>query len=566
MAPHGYDAARRAYFERVGGTGFTLGRCRPIAPPTLSDPMARLEVQMAAWRRALTEAIFAAAPNDGGAVGAALVTGDRSLMSEAAVVAFRDSGLGHMLSVSGLHMSLVGGGVFAGLWLLFALIPKLALFAPIKKWAAIGALLALALYLVVSGVSVPAVRSFVMAAVAFGAVLIDRPAISVRGLAAALAAVVLLTPEAVVEPGFQMSFAATGALVAYFEAARKTPGLNDRAGLVIGAIQWGWSAVAGVLLISLVAGLATDPFAMFHFQRLTLYALPANLAVAPITSFVVAPAALAAAVLAPFGWADAPLRVMADALLIVVGIGRMFADRPEAVISIAAAPASALSAAIVGMTWLFLWRGWVRWLGLLGFPVAVALTLMQPPAVAAFDGDARMVVFLDQARAKAESAPAGDTAGAQADNYDQVTDGTPAWRAYAPGRPSAFAAQRLGALVGLSPLRASLLETPERCQPPVTACPWTTSGGAAVIATADPDVAAALCQTARVVILSGQVDLTPSARAACDASAIVIGPADRQEQGGGLIRIDAAGQVTLERARDWSGRRPWTGPLSRSDE
>lgn len=110
MAPHAYDAARAAYFDQIGATGFTLGWCRPMdaAPP--ESVWDRLQVQVAAWRRALAEAIFVMAPDDGGAIAAALITGDRSLMSPAAVIALRDSGLGHLLSVSGLHMSLVGGG------------------------------------------------------------------------------------------------------------------------------------------------------------------------------------------------------------------------------------------------------------------------------------------------------------------------------------------------------------------------------------------------------------------------------------------------------------------------
>jgi competence protein ComEC len=217
MAPGAYDFARRAYFERLGATGFAYGRCRPAAFEPPPDWLDRERLLLAAMRSDLAAAIVDAAPGRGGAIAAALVTGDRSSVDAETNAALRDSGLGHLLSVSGIHMGVVGGLVFATLLWTLSLIAPIALRFPVKKIAAIGALLVLAAYLIVSGSSVPALRSFVMACVAFGAILLDRPAISMRGLALAAFIVVLIFPESVLEPGFQMSFAATMALVALFE-------------------------------------------------------------------------------------------------------------------------------------------------------------------------------------------------------------------------------------------------------------------------------------------------------------------------------------------------------------
>lgn len=298
MAPGGYDFARRAYFERLGATGFAFGRCRPIALDPPSDWLDRQRLHLAALRADLAAAIVAAAPGRGGAIAAALVTGDRSSIDADTNAVLRDSGLGHLLSVSGIHMGVVGGLVFAVVMWVLSLIPPIALRFPVKKIAAVSALAVLAVYLIISGSSVPALRSFVMACVAFGAILLDRPAISMRGLALAAFIVVLIFPESVIEPGFQMSFAATMALVALFEMLKRAP--HEPAlptpGPLIGAMQATTRGIGGVLLISLVAGLATDPFAIYHFQRFSIYALPANLITAPIMSFLVAPAAGAAAV------------------------------------------------------------------------------------------------------------------------------------------------------------------------------------------------------------------------------------------------------------------------------
>ncbi|MGE0046530.1 MAG: ComEC/Rec2 family competence protein, partial [Hyphomonadaceae bacterium] len=332
LAPGAYDFARRAFFERLGATGFTLGRCRPVLlpPPSWFDAAM---LRLAAIRADLAETIHNASPGPGGAVAASLIVGDRSLIAEEVNVDLRDSGLGHILSVSGLHMGVVGGLTFAAFTGFFALIAPLALRFSVKKLAAIGALTVLSIYLVISGASVPAIRAYVMAAVAFGAILVDRPAISMRGLVLAALIIVLAFPESVLEPGFQMSFAATAALVAAFEVAQRDPSEArlPTPGPLVGGLQMLGRGIGGVLLISFVAGLATDPFALYHFQRFAVYGLPANLVAAPLVSFVIAPAAALAALAAPFGLAEWPLQIMASACDFLVGIGRAFADRPEAV-------------------------------------------------------------------------------------------------------------------------------------------------------------------------------------------------------------------------------------------
>ncbi len=360
MAPRGFDFARRAYFQKIGATGVALGRCRPTnaAPPALWVDRAMLWTT--AVRRDLTESMVAMAPHEGGAIAAALVTGDRSFMSDATNVAFRDSGLGHLLSVSGLHMALVAGGIYAALHFLLALIAPLALRFPIRKWAAGAALAGGAFYLVVSGASVPAQRAFVMTALALGAVLIDRPPFSLRALGLAAVVVVLLAPESVVDAGFQMSFAATAALIAAFERPADEAPPPMAPGLLLGGLDASWRLLSGMLIASLVAGVATDVFAIYHFQRVAVYGLASNLASTPLISFVIAPAAVIAAVLAPFGLAEGPLAVMAGALDMLAAVGRVFSDRPEAVRPLPAAPEAAFLVAVAAIIWACLWKGALR--------------------------------------------------------------------------------------------------------------------------------------------------------------------------------------------------------------
>ncbi|MGH6949794.1 MAG: ComEC/Rec2 family competence protein, partial [Vitreimonas sp.] len=384
MAPGAYDFARRAHFERLGATGFAFGRCRPAAFEAPASWLDRQRLTLAAMRSDLAAAILAAAPGRGGAIAAALVTGDRSSIDTATNESLRDSGLGHLLSVSGIHMGVVGSLVFALLLWMLSLISPIALRFPVKKIAAVGALVVLVAYLVISGSSVPALRSFVMACVAFGAILLDRPAISMRGLALAAFIVVLIFPESVLEPGFQMSFAATMALVALFEVMKRAP--HEPAlptpGPIIGLMQSATRGIGSVLLISLVAGLATDPFAIYHFQRFSLYALPANLIAAPIMSFLVAPMAALAAILAPFGLADPALELMASALDLIAAVGATFGDRPEAVRALPRPPDLAFVLCALALVWACLWRGALRWAAVLFFAAGLALYVSAPRPIA----------------------------------------------------------------------------------------------------------------------------------------------------------------------------------------
>ncbi len=522
LAPGAYDFARRAYFEQLGAAGFTLGRCRPIAA-AFPAGIAGARLRLAAVRSDLADAIYAASPGAGGAVAASLLVGDRSFLSEEVNTALRDSGLGHVLSVSGLHMGVVGGLVFAALTGFFALIAPLALRVPVRKLAALGALGVLTLYLVISGASVPALRAYVMAVVAFGAILIDRPAISMRGLALAALIITLLLPESVLEPGFQMSFAATAALVAAFETTtrRDEPHL-PAPGPIVGTLQWMVRGLTGAILISFVAGLATDPFALYHFQRFSAYGLPANLTAAPLVSFVIAPLAVAAALAAPFGLAEAPLQALAAACDLLVGIGAAFAARPEAVAALPRPPDGAFLLAVFALSWICLWRGAARWLGAPLLAGAVILYAFAPRPVLLFDGELRAVLARDVGQGGA-------------------------WVLMRPYGRSTFARDRIGAMAGLAP--AAL----DRLAPPACAealCFWAIGPHANAAIVMRPE-GWADSRLAGAIVLS-RLPAPPgfvSRMRPMDAGALAA-------QGGGALTL-REGRFSITRARSPGATRPW---------
>ena len=254
-SPGAYDFARTAWFQGMGGVAFGLGEARPAVLP---EPPWQLRTAMTVnrLRFALAKRIVARQGPRAGGVAAAMTTGHEAWLSPDDVAVMRDSGLAHILSISGLHMAVVGGFAFFLIRLLVACWPWLALRVPGKKVAAAGGLLAVATYLVVSGAPPPAERAAVTASIAFLAILIDRQAITMHALAVAAFVVLLLQPEAVVTPGFQMSFAATAALVALVESWPVRP-REISAPLPILAIQRGGAWLGAAILASLVAGAAT---------------------------------------------------------------------------------------------------------------------------------------------------------------------------------------------------------------------------------------------------------------------------------------------------------------------
>ncbi|MBI1185944.1 MAG: DUF4131 domain-containing protein [Alphaproteobacteria bacterium] len=525
MAPGFFDFARRAYFEKLGATGFTLGGCRPIAlaPPDAWQDRARL--WLGAVRSDMSEAIYAASPGPGGAVAASLVVGDRSHIPPDINDALFNAGLGHILSVSGLHMSIAGGVVYAALVTLAALIAPLALRIPAQKIAAAGALLTLTFYLLISGASVPAQRAYVMAAVALSAKLIDRPAISMRGLALAAFVIVLMTPEAVLEPGFQMSFAATAALVAAFEGwdrSRKQAAHLPTPGPIVGGLQGIGRGIGGALLVSFVAGLATDPFALYHFQRFSVYGLPANLAVAPLVSFVMAPAAALAAVLAPFGLADPALQTLAAACDLMVGIAQAFGERPEALRALPKPPDSAFVLAAFAIVWACLWRGTLRWAAAPMLASAAALYAFAERPVLLFDGEARAI----------------------------VAHGPEGWTVLRPYGRSTFARDRIGASAGLAPSRLDAMAPPPACAE-TAVCVMPLRGGGSAAYVFKPEGFAAPALDGAIVLT--RLDAPPALAA---RAMLVIDRESLERRGGGFLYASDSAPV-IRRARD-EGHRAWT--------
>jgi competence protein ComEC len=290
-----------------------------------------------AGRWALTRRIVGELGVENGGLAAAMVTGHDVFIPKDEVNSLRASGLSHIISISGLHMAIVGGFTFAAVRLLVAAWPWLALRVSGKKLAAVIGLACVLGYLVLSGSPSPAERSAITATAAFGAMLFDRRAISLHTLAISALVIIAVQPEAVTQPGFQMSYAATAALVALAELWPR-PVREISVPWPIRLVQGAGTVLLASLAASFVAGMATGPFAMQHFNRISTFGLVSNLLVEPISSFLMMPALAIGAVLAPLGIGGPPLQVAGFAIHLMNQISDLTAGLPFAQITVASAP------------------------------------------------------------------------------------------------------------------------------------------------------------------------------------------------------------------------------------
>ncbi|MEM9550264.1 MAG: ComEC/Rec2 family competence protein, partial [Pseudomonadota bacterium] len=408
VEPGGFDFRRHAWFQGLGAVGYTRVPVLTTAPPEPGS------LRVFSVRMALSERVRSVLPGNVGGFAAAVTTGDRSGVSQDALDALRASNLAHLLAISGLHMGLLAGFVFALLRVGLSLIPAIALRIPVRKVAAVAALVVAAGYLALSGGNVATERAFIMVAVALVAVLFDRRALSLRAVAMAAILVLVLRPEALLGPGFQMSFAATTALVAVFGWMR-----DER---INPGPEW-LKPVLGVILSSGIAGLATAPVGAAHFNALAQYGLIANLLSVPLMGFLVIPAAVLALCLAPLGLDAIGLWLMGLGMRWILGVAHWVAGIDGARTLVPGPYPWVLPMIALGCLWVILWQGRLRFAGVL--PVVAAMVLWQgverPPVLIA-DTGGLVGVMTDKGRALSKPKGAGFIASVWLENDGDGAD------------------------------------------------------------------------------------------------------------------------------------------------
>ncbi|MBO6786749.1 MAG: ComEC/Rec2 family competence protein [Rhodospirillales bacterium] len=357
--PGAFDFQRHAYFLGIGAYGFVLGKIEKTGGDARAPPQSRRILRaVERLRLRMTTNIYQRQSDDSGAVAAALLTGNRGYIDERVLEIMRDAGIAHLLAISGLHIGLVAGIVFAFVRILVAAFPWAGLRVNGKKVAASAAIPAAFAYAVLAGFTVPTERAFLMTGLMLGGILLDRRALSLRNVAWAAAVILIFRPESLIGPGFQMSFAAVTALISVYAVLgvrRAKKGQRHASGILHASLRY----IAGVLLSTLVASAATAPFAIYHFQHAAAFGLIANAVAVPIAAFWVMPAGIATFAAMPLGLEAVPLELMCTGIDVILSCAGFLADLPEAAVDFAAPPGWCLGLVTFAGLWLTLWRQ--RW-------------------------------------------------------------------------------------------------------------------------------------------------------------------------------------------------------------
>jgi len=521
VASGGYDPARAAWFDQVGLTGFAMTALDPIA----LTGEAEIHRALAKFRWRLSQRIHSAAGPETGAIAAALLTGERAAVSEDDAEALRLSGLGHILAISGLHMALFAGGVYWLARLVLAGVDRYARAHDPRYPAAWIALTAATFYLMLSGAAVSTQRAYVMAVVVLLGVLLKRRGFSLRSLALAALVVLVIAPESIIEPGFQMSFSAVAALIATYDIWTRW-----RAGQWVSRswINRIWGAFAGLASTSLIAGAATGAFAAIHFQRMAAYGMIANLAAMPIFTFWVMPAGGAALAMSAVGLEAPFLWVMDKGLQLVLAIAHWTAGLEGAGVGVLAAPPLLVALYGGGFALMTLGLGWTRLTGLIVTVLALGLfTQLSPPQMMVSDNGVVLARF--------EASP---------DTYT-VTD----------RRRGRFDSRVFLQRVGLT-------HTPERAQLRCDdlGCTGLTVEGLSLAVTDRPEALEEDCGNADLIIFRGEA--SPWRKRRC--AAVLLDDPAREALGGAEFWVEQGQVIRMRTAQDGRRNRIWARPQTQT--
>jgi competence protein ComEC len=517
--PGAYDFVRVAWFAGLGATG------KAFAPVEIVRPAAQSGADL---RTRLSSHIQSRIAGSAGGIASALATGDQGAIAEEDAEAMRRSGLAHLLSVSGLHVTAVTAAAMLLVLRLLALSPTLALRWRLPLVAAGAGALAAVGYTLLTGAEVPTIRSCAAALLVLLALSLGREAITLRLVAAGAVIVLLFWPDSLAGPSFQLSFAAVTAIVALHESPRVRGWFKRR--------EEGWGrrllrGLGSLLLTGLVVELALVPIGLFHFHKAGVYGALANIVAIPLTTFVIMPLeALAllmdiAGIGGPFWW------LTAQALALLLWLAHTTASAPGAVAALPAMPGAAYALIIVGGLWVALWRTRVRWIGAVPVVLGLGWTMLTPPPDLLVTGDGRHLAIR---MASGEMALLRDRAG----DYTRSVL----------GENSGAEADQLGLLSEAEAARCS----PDLCVIEVTSAArrWrvlaTRSGYLVPWREMIP-----LCKTVDVVVSDRR--LPPG----CTPRWLKLDRQALDQTGGVAIRFDA-GRVTTVRS---GGLHPWLNPL-----
>ena len=385
-----YDFSRAAWFMQIGA----LGRLTEITRYQVMSNRSKLNIWFEDIRSFISKRVQEVLPPDAAAIVVPLIVGDQGLVSREQYELYRIAGIIHVLSVSGFHLTLLAGFVFFLIRGVFALIPSLGHILNTKKLAAFLSLLLVLFYLFISGLQIPAIRSFIMIAVILLAIMLDRSAISLRTAVLAGVFILAIWPESLLNAGFQFSFIAVFAMLSLYEILmqwfKASPYQHQ---------LWykAWLILIGSICVSALATISTSLYGAYHFNQFALYSILGNLLTSALFSFAIMPLLLIGVLLMPFGWDGVCLRITGYCLDIITRVCEWIKTLPYADITVPSFDTWGLVIVTIGFLILFFFQGYFR---LIGLPIIMVsfmsfLTVSRPDILVSEGGKVAAVRLKD---------------------------------------------------------------------------------------------------------------------------------------------------------------------------
>ena len=317
----GFDFARWAYFNGITATGY-------IDDFTVTNPGAHTTTNgIRDWIHSKSDSILV----DG------LVLGYKNTLPKSERATWTAAGIGHIWSISGFHMTLIGGWLFAIFYFLCRCAPPVVRRVPARHVAALFAWIGVMVYLGVSGMGVATVRAFLMATLLMVAAMMGRNAFSLRNVCLVFCAIFLINPYYIMTAGFQLSFSAIFGLIWFWSVVNPKMPENKILRIIFTAI-----------LTAIIASLFTAPFIALHFYSVPIYSIIGNLTLLPIFSFLIMPLVVVGTILAIFG-IHFPLQFADIVYNWALGIAQHISHLPFATVTPAHISNAAICFIIFGM-------------------------------------------------------------------------------------------------------------------------------------------------------------------------------------------------------------------------
>lgn len=390
--PGAYDFSRTAWFMQLGA----LGRLSELSQYQVKPDRSKLTIWFEDIRSFIAKRIQDVLPPDAAAIVVPLVIGDQGLVSQNQYELYRIAGIIHVLSVSGFHLTLLAGLVFFLIRGIFALMPFLGCKINTKKLAAFLSLFLVLFYLFISGLQIPAIRSFIMIAVVLIAVMFDRSAISLRTAVLAGVFILVICPESLINAGFQLSFIAVLSMLSLYETLMRWFKASPYRTQLWYKV---WLIFIGSICVSVLATLSTALYGIYHFNQFAPYSVLGNLLTSALFSFAIMPLLLVAVFMMPFGWDAIFLQMTGYCLNIITRVCEWIKTLPYADMTVPSFDTWGLVVITAGFLILFFFQGTIRILGIFIAVLGLGafLTVLRPDILVA-EGGKVAAVRLDNNR------------------------------------------------------------------------------------------------------------------------------------------------------------------------